>query len=431
MNSKKSTLTWVLYGLFVVCIALRFVHLDAMEFKSDEYIVVKMAFDNIHHGLALIGLPASTRLNNPPFFIYLISLPVLFTSSPVAITVFVLLFNTAGLIILVLLLRRFFPEEMALLMVVLFASAPWALVFSRKIWPPDCLLPFMAGIFWLMTDLKERYRSWKVWAVALLLAIVSQLHMSAWFLPFGLIAFILLNRVKIKVTDMMIGLSALVISYVPYIAFHFQTHFQNIGAFLAMRRSQPYGSINLRNFQYSLDVSTGVNFRYLLGRDGLAWFYQHYHADLAVVVFFIYELACVAALLWAGFKATKNAIAAGTTGRGHQTADDLILLFVSIFFVIQGFYAFARISAYPHYGVIFYPLVTVILVHALFEWFQSANARRWVKAALMVVVGAHLFFSMSFLDMTKNHPEKIDGDYGKPYFTDKAYWQKTLNENLK
>jgi hypothetical protein len=431
MICQRSPLTWILYGLFVCCLLMRFMHLDAIEFKADEFKAVKMAFDNIHHHLALSGLRASNGLYNPPFFIYLMSLPVSVTHSPEIITGFVVFLNIVGLGLWFLLLRRLFSEENALFMIVLFASAPWALVYSRKIWAQDCLVPFMAGIFWLMTDLKDRYKSWKVWVLAALIAVVTQLHMSAWFLPLALAVYIFLNKVRIEFRDVFIGVLIIIGFYVPYFLFHIQSDFQNIREFINVQKALSTNTFTLQNFRYAADVSTGINFQYLLGRVGWSWFTYYYHMWIAVIIFYCYEIAGMIALIGTGISVFLKKITAQKMEKRWENDEGLIGLFLCVFFMIQLFYFLLWIPASPHYGIIFYPFYSVILVFAADRWFQNMKVRNIFKALFCIVIVSHLLFSFSFLDMTKKHPGFISGDYGAPYFTQKTLWQQVFRDHLK
>ena len=198
------------FGLLVISVLLRIAFLDLIEFKSDEFIAIKLAQENIHqNGIVLKGLKSSTGLYNPPFFIYLISLPVFFTSDPIWVTFFVILLNLLGLALLYFLAKMLFQRNLALIITALFSSAPWAILYSRKIWAQDCLFFFLAAFYLTLFSNIKKYSRAKVYLLFVLLSFTTQLHMSAWFLPFPLLVFFVFFKIKIKPIDLVFGIWAI------------------------------------------------------------------------------------------------------------------------------------------------------------------------------------------------------------------------------
>ncbi|HIJ83098.1 MAG TPA: hypothetical protein HPQ00_02725, partial [Magnetococcales bacterium] len=82
------TLFW---SLLVLAIVLRLTFLDGIEFKQDEFNAIVLAYRHLAlDGMAQVGLKSSTGLFNPPFFVYLMALPVFFTTDPASVTLFVI-----------------------------------------------------------------------------------------------------------------------------------------------------------------------------------------------------------------------------------------------------------------------------------------------------------------------------------------------------
>ena len=120
------------FALLAISVFLRIAFLDLIEFKTDEFVAIKLAQENIHQsGIVLKGLKSSTGLYNPPFFIYLISLPVFFTNDPIWVTFFVISLNLLGLALLYFLAKMLFQRNLAVIIITLFSSAPWAILYSK------------------------------------------------------------------------------------------------------------------------------------------------------------------------------------------------------------------------------------------------------------------------------------------------------------
>ena len=112
MKTNKYLKNIHIYLLFIVCIIIRLIHLDIIEFKFDEYIAIKLAYNNLHD-MALVGFDHLPGLYNPPFFIYLMTIPVIFSTNPIFVTLFVILLNIAAIFILYFFSLKIFNKKTA------------------------------------------------------------------------------------------------------------------------------------------------------------------------------------------------------------------------------------------------------------------------------------------------------------------------------
>jgi len=113
------------------------------DFKLDEAHITALALDLAEgKSFPLTGVATSVGFPKPALSIYLYTLPLLLWPSPLAATLFTGALNVVGVALCWWLGRRYWGVSAGLCAALLFAAAPWAVMFSRKIWEPDLLSPF-------------------------------------------------------------------------------------------------------------------------------------------------------------------------------------------------------------------------------------------------------------------------------------------------
>ena len=135
---------------------LRLHALDLVEFKVDEATAVDYARRLLDGVWPTVGLTSSVGALNPPLFIYLTAIPLAVRDDPLAATAFVgvLAVVAAGLTYAVL--RPRFGSLTALAATALFATAPWAVVYGRKIWAQDLLPLVCVSLLWCLLVVLEK-----------------------------------------------------------------------------------------------------------------------------------------------------------------------------------------------------------------------------------------------------------------------------------
>jgi hypothetical protein len=213
-----------------------------MEFKGDEAVACRLALAVVDHlrGAApagqpfpLVGLLSSVGVPNPPLFIYLLALPLALWRDPLAAAGTIALANVAAVGLCYLIGRRYFSPFVALAAAALYALAPWAVIFSRKIWAQDLLPVFLAG-FLLAAHafLVERRPRALVWLLALA-AGAMQLHFSALILAGVLAGLLVAGRTAIRGSWLALGAAAALALGAPYFLHLVRTHggdFSHLGA---------------------------------------------------------------------------------------------------------------------------------------------------------------------------------------------------------
>jgi hypothetical protein len=164
---------------------LRVSHLGLMEFKSDEQEALRLGIRLLDehpwssdHSWPAHGMISSSHVANAPLFNWIMALFWVLTGTPIGATALVGLINGISLYPLWLWARRRFDEQRALLMLAIVAVSPFFVIFSRKLWAQDLLLPGLLCVLWAI----EWARDGRVWRAAAALGaatvLVGQLHQS-------------------------------------------------------------------------------------------------------------------------------------------------------------------------------------------------------------------------------------------------------------
>lgn len=196
--------------------ALRIGWAGVVEFKSDEATLSRLALELARgERFPLLGMTTSIGVPNAPFNVYVMTLPFLFSSNPQIATQYVGLLNVLAVALTFWLTKRYYGAPAALIAALLYATSPWGVIFSRKIWAQD-LLPFFT-LLTLTTGLLG-FVEGKRWAQAVhlpLLVITGQLHYAA-FVLLPLSAYLLWIGRKHWTRTLIVGVIAAVVLCVPY-----------------------------------------------------------------------------------------------------------------------------------------------------------------------------------------------------------------------
>ena len=172
-------------ALIAVGAALRLARLDAMEFKRDEQEALRLAVQFLAnrplsspHAWPAHGMLSSNGIANAPLFTWIVAAAWAPARDPVAVARVIALINTLCLYPLWRWARRRMGEPRALLMLAVSAVSPFAVLFSRKIWTQDLLLPGVVVLLWGVEWLRGE-RPWRgVALLAMAVLLVGQLHQA-------------------------------------------------------------------------------------------------------------------------------------------------------------------------------------------------------------------------------------------------------------
>ncbi len=430
--SPQSTLCWlVAISILVYAIYLRLGYLDIIEFKSDEFEWIQLAYQHLHNKPTLVGLPSSVGLYYPPIFAYLLSIPVSISTNPKFVTGFIAVLNLAGLWLLYVFVKRVFSLRLAWVVLLLVATSPWTILYARKVWNPDCLLPFMLIFYITLASYLERPAGFKVWIMAALLALITQLHMSAWFLFGPLFVFAALVKAPLSMRDVFIGGLLFVLLYAPYITFHVITDFQNLNLFASYERPATFTQSNLAsaidNIKWTYIISSGTGLSYSLGNE-FDTFYKNRYLAVPYVFF------CIVLFVAAIGTIRYLVLSARCIFHRRQWSDmprstQILSLFTLILLLMHLSYFIFKVPAFPHYNVIFYPIVFIIAAKVGVDAYNEVSSRsikRALLGLLLMILCSNLYVTHSMFDYLTSNPVGNYGDYGNPYFANKDDWRQRM-----
>jgi hypothetical protein len=172
-------------SLMLAAAALRLLHLDAMEFKRDEEEALTLAIDFVTgrrwSSAALWpthGLTSSNGVANAPLFTWIAGAFWSIANNPVGVAAAIALTNAVCLLPLWRWARHRMDERRALLTLAICAVSPFPVLFSRKIWTQDLLLPGVVALLWGVEWLRGA-RPWRgIAMLALAVLLVGQLHQA-------------------------------------------------------------------------------------------------------------------------------------------------------------------------------------------------------------------------------------------------------------
>jgi len=367
------------------------------EFKRDEAALYGLALDVAEFkALPLRGIGSSVGLPNAPASVYVFALPLFLWPSPLAATLFVGALNTASVALAYVMARRYWGVRAALLAALLYAAAPWGVLYSRKIWAQNLLPLFVVGyVFTALLALVEGRRRWLV-AHLVLLALIAQLHLSG--LAFVPLTALLLGLYRRNVDWRLAGWGALAAAatLVPIGLYAAQqAGATGMGALTALL-AQP-AAVTGDSLWLATLVALGLEAHSLAGA-------QAFRAFLATVPNFDPLLYLEGALAVGGAAvalAQRFRKAAGPEARQPAREAGLIV----VLWLLVPILVFVRHSTpvFPHYFILLFPapylLAGLALDAALSRWprfgplavitaLAIAAAQVWLVAALLGFIGA-------------------------------------------
>ena len=254
--------------IFLSAAAFRLTNLDLIEFKGDEainlYLAARPAFG---YSFTPGSTVSSIGLLNPPLLNYLLYPITKISLDPQAISFFIGLTNCLAIVFFYLIIRHYYQQTIALIASLLLTFSPWAIIFSRKIWPQDLTLPFFILLFLSYQKIRNDQRE-KWWLVYVTISLfLVQLHQVNLFFISLLTIFLLLSKTKLNFIYIGTGLILGLIPLFPYFIYLINNLAHPEVFLVAKERFSPeyFPVIFIRPLQL---MSQG-NFSFLLGEDTL------------------------------------------------------------------------------------------------------------------------------------------------------------------
>jgi 4-amino-4-deoxy-L-arabinose transferase-like glycosyltransferase len=382
-------------ALFLVVLGaalLRFVNLNYMAFRADEannlFAAAGLAFGKT---FPLVGIPSSIGTYTPPFFVYLMTIPLLLSRNPVIAAGFVALLNCAAVGLCYVFCRRYFGRTVAITAAAFFAVNPWAVFYSRKIWQQDALPLFVIGFFFSIFAVVCEGRRRQLLACFACLAAITQLHMSSVYYAVVLLIVLAWFRPRVGWRIYAGGIAIALLSYAPYLAFDLL-----------------HGGYDAKVYLHAFSAPSHFHGDALIAPLQLASTlgFMHY-ADIAPLDLF-QDLFLVMGLVY-------------LLSRLNDRRYAILFLWFS---VPVGFLLFGNVALYPHYFICLYPIQFVIvgvMAHALMNDPHSrSRILHYATLTLLVLLICYQFSSsLKFVSSIASQKQLawpgFGQDYGPPF----------------
>jgi len=397
----------ILAVILLAALALRFHRLDLAEFKGDQVANHRLVLQAVSGTVPAVGIMSSRGVENFALFIYMLAVPALINSSVLFLTGVVALCAVAAVYMAYRLGSLCFGKTCGMVAALLFATSPWAVLFSRSIWTQDMLPLFIAALFFFLVKMRLKPKAWHPMVVMALFATVIQLHFSTFALvlifPFAL----RWGWKKKLVRGWLAGVVIALLLVTPYLAHDFSQGFKNIrGIFVAASgrgRGIQGDGYSLMELKQSVKLMSTNGFDYVLG-------YTRYKMQRASWPFRAAPVFLAALTLAGGVILLKDL-------RRRKSAM-VILLWISAVALVMPIY---RIN--PSYYILTFP-VQFILAGLAVQWLFENRARRrsegrspgaiLLAGAIIVVAVVNSVFWVNILDMVE-YGGTTQEDFGVPY----------------
>ena len=230
---------WECYLVVLVAGFLRFYGVDRSQFEGDQVLIFRMAYDAVHRGLLPVtDSTASLGFANPPGLLYFYMLPAALSSDPTLAILLNSLFALIAVFLTYLFVTRYYGRFAGVVAGLLYAAAPIPLVYSRFIWQPNMMQPFVVLFFLaLFRGVVDRRKGWLPLAI-LWLALLFQTHTTVLLLVVPLLMALLFAPETLRWRDLGYSCLVLAVVFFPYLLWELVTNFSDIAIIRSILHAQ-------------------------------------------------------------------------------------------------------------------------------------------------------------------------------------------------
>ncbi len=220
---------WELYPIILFATFLRFYSINTSEFDSDQALIYRLAYDAVHHGLwPVTNSTASLGFANAPGELYLLMIPAAFSANPIYGYYLVSLLASISVLITYIFTTRYYGRLAGTIATLLYATATIPLYYSRFLWQPNMMYPFVIlFMFMLFIGVVERRKGWFGPAL-ILLGILYQTHGITLTLAVPLILACCMAFKTIRWRDLLYAIIGLVVVFFPFLLWQLVSHFSDL-----------------------------------------------------------------------------------------------------------------------------------------------------------------------------------------------------------
>lgn len=384
--------------IFLAASLFRLTNLDLIEFKTDEAINIYLAAQPIFgHPFPPGGTVSSVGILNPPLFNYFLFPLIVFTRNPVIISFAIALINVVAICLFFVVIRRFYGNTTAWITSLLIAFSPWAIVYSRKIWMQNFLLPFFVVFFFAYHKIivENKLIYWAVLTASSLFLI--QLHQASIIFIILFAFFLIFQKIKFDIRYIIIGIIIGLIPLTHYFLYEVQNRCPDCKAVFATKNKLSLEK-SYDNFKRAFQITGQGNFNYIFGVNDFLTFKNQYKIAFTLRMFLYITYILLPLGFFIAIKYYKN-----------LWPFSLSALFLPVAYYIL------HLEPFMHYFIIVMPLLFLFIALGIAHFSNLGKKYRALSFILLsFFIICLLLFDYAFFSILKNK-EYLGGDYGATY----------------
>jgi hypothetical protein len=408
---RSPRLSWESAGvLAILALAtwLRLRQLGLVTFHDDQAIALRIAHDILHGDIRTVGLTSSSGASNPPLYVYIVAVLVAIHNGALFATGSVAVLSVVGIALTYVVVRPRFGGAVALITIALFATAPWAVVFSRILFQQD-LLPVVAVLLlWTLFVVLERDRTRVALLVPVLFVIAISLNLSAVSLIIPIGALIVYRARDVNWRAVIAGAGVGVVLLGSWLAHNAKHGFRDFSLILNNGRGHggTAGTGAIEAVRRTIDLISAEGWSFVTGahhQSGAAWTLGRTAGIVVIVLLVVGMVTSLAHII--------------RDGR-HPEIDTArrALLLIWLVGICLAYITSSRSGVGPHYVIVSYP-VSFLLAALGLEDAASLVRRRSAVISLTTaaaIAAAFVAFTLSFQAFVRHH-DGTGGAYGVIY----------------
>ncbi|MEW6008959.1 MAG: glycosyltransferase family 39 protein, partial [Candidatus Omnitrophota bacterium] len=400
---------------------LRIFKLSFFEFKNDQLYLIQNGVDTRKANfLVTKGIASGVGINNPPLFSYFMGILTFFAQDPFWLSSFFSFISTLGLLLAFFYFYRNLPLDYCLISCSILSFSSAFTNYTANIWP-QCLLPPLVIIYhWSLCRFIENKSSKLFLLFTISAALISQLHMSGFFLMPAVLIVALIYRAYLGIGNLLKSAFALLLILSPYL---YHIFFENELAKFISFADTGGRSVYWKVFREHMRMASFDYWRYYFRYD----FNSVLDSSVGIFKFILYPLSC----LIMAFFAFGLIYYLAWLVKGHKIFDEsakskekypLPFQIAGFLLLVPTFcFLLFHIHTPMHYLIIFFPCYSILSGFLCWRLWKIL----WLRVIITCSVLATLVLLAALLIFIKNaggHPHEYGPHYGQLLAWQKEVW---------